>query len=1432
MRLLSQSWVGEAQKDGFILKKVVSDTTIAIGQPFSYTIYFTIPAGATNVTIYDQLPSNLQFLSHSFTSGCGMPTVTAPSVNSMGGTYAISWSSLPNGCSGSFTITVAFPNGVTCPGIQVNNKVCLEGRLLERTYKFCTPDVITKSVAVNPWHINKYPIGTASQGGNCPYVTGSDTITYQICVYKSVGTTGQLNLVNGIVTDTLPNGAQLVSSNCGATQTGNIVTWNIGNMSATQQYNTVCCQIKVYYSPNYFQSGSQITNSATLSGFLGDTIQPCSNFSIVSNKTCVELSSNIGPNVSINKWVYTNRQPGCVGQYLIYICNNGSSDAIINVTDTLPSQLTNYTLGNIWNLNATLTSGIVSIVDTLAPGHCGYVYINFTIPQNATIGSTITNCAYLFLPPNVEVACSSFKLEPPAPKPCVWKEVCNKQTDYTPGSVLRYRLRIQNIGGLPITNAIISDVLDPNLEYIGNPSSYIGNTWNIPCNSNPQNPWTGVNINYNPGTNTVTASIDSIPSTCQNMFYSNCGMYGTAGVPFYFIEFDVKVRDTSALGNIPNHFTISGGSLGNNITTSNTDYILVVGVVGYTLEKGVKLTYDNNYSTSLTTTPGSTVDFRLKMNSSGTAALRHVTFVDLLPRDNGTNDSRILQGCGNRGSQYDISYSTLISATPTIFSDWNNSATTLANVNNLTPTGAPGSVFTNGCGTAGSWVSSWSSGDKNIAAYLGPTAIGSSGATIDFSGIISNSAQTKQVACNSFAVSGWTKHLIQSSIPTFQLAGQLESPDVCITIDKIDQDTSCFKDLKADIKCDGLTPDGLQKYVLTVTASSCSPATLILTSPDGTFSPSTFAITSSSWTISTTFINTSTNNPVNIYYTFICNNIVCRDSIKWELPDCDSVPPPDKCCINFIRNIGNQPFLSNSSTGTVDLFVPIVAGPVPIKEFRATIVSAQLRKVCRKLNSTYPIIGPWIRIFGDIIGGNLVVPPAPGPNLLSIFSREAIWGPGDCISWMRGANLHLRMLFPPFSGSPLCHDTLRFAIRYSFTDCECRTCDTLIYYNIVRRKQFLPWEASLNTLKRGIKSEDENSKLGQSKLLSEKPEVTSFIMDDANNGSLWIISPDNPENNVIIKGVEIRSKEVELVKISNGNTNGFVQDDIAYVDADISAGNSSEIKLTFNNSPTKMLFTIEVRYKYIVSGFDEIFFTEPIEYLAKVPGGEIDKLDIDLNNKPAQVRTYALYFSNTNSYNQSIGTIGLKPKQSMKILAVGPPTTGNEQTYILPQRQDDGSYIITAYGTGLSGVDPKEKITPIYITLSGVDDVNAELDFTTFDEIMNEVSRGTVKLTNPISSVLNDGNEILNKAEIQSIIPNPANSQITVTLSLKNDAQSAKLSIIDLLGREVLSLTDNSLSKQGLHIYVIDVSKITNGTYFISYETNNATVTKPLSIIR
>jgi hypothetical protein len=79
--------------------------------------------------------------------------------------------------------------------------------------------------------------------------------------------------------------------------------------------------------------------------------------------------------------------------------------------------------------------------------------------------------------------------------------------------------------------------------------------------------------------------------------------------------------------------------------------------------------------------------------------------------------------------------------------------------------------------------------------------------------------------------------------------------------------------------------------------------------------------------------------------------------------------------------------------------------------------------------------------------------------VLTPFSRELVWGT-VCTQQTSPGAFKLWALFPPPPGWKQ-RDTLRFTVRYSFTDCECRTCDTLVTYTLVRPgKKYpdFPWD--------------------------------------------------------------------------------------------------------------------------------------------------------------------------------------------------------------------------------------------------------------------------------------------------------------------------------------------------------------------------------------
>lgn len=1415
----AQSWVSEVQQNGFTLKKVVSDTVIASGQPFSYTIYFSFPAGTSGTTISDVLPAGVVFQSLSVTSGCGTPTTSTPAVGS-NGTVSLTWGATPSGCSGSFVITVNFPNGTTCNGTAARNRACLSGNSSTGTKTdICTGFVSTTATATNPWNIGKWVTNAAYQGGTCPYATGDTVISYQICVYKNVGTTGQLNLANAVVRDTLPTGAYLQSSSCGATQSGNVITWNIGALSALPMYNSVCCTFNVVYPLSSFPTGTNIQNQAYVSGVLGSANQPCGQMNLASNKTCVTIKNVIS--ATLSKWVYTNAQPGCAGQYLIYICNNGTTPiSSFVVRDTVPAALTGISLGAASSgITPTLSGNIVTITSTsaLAPGQCRYLYINFTIPLTATVGSTINNCAYMTIPttpPTTYQACAPFVVAASAPKPCLWKEVCSKKTQYNPGDTVRYRLRIQNIGGQAITGATITDNLNNNLQYLGNPSYYTGTAWNAPCQTTSN--WSGVV--FTQAGNLLTFTLPSIPATCQNMFYGNCGMYGTGGVPYYFIEFDVRIADTSALGNIPNFFSIGNGNIGTP-QNSNTDLVNVVGTIGFNLNKSVAKD-TTNWSNTTTTTAGSNVNYRLRLTvSPGSVGLRHVTFADLLPRNNGTSDQLILPPCTARGSMFDVNYVTTLLTSPSATGYFNSIV--YPTLSNFIPAGAPGAMFT-GCGTnINPWVTSPSS-TKNLGWYFGSTGIGASNsATSIFRVAVSATAQNQQTACNTFAANGAVRHLIQSNLINDVIAGQLESATACITIEK---PKPCIDSIKVDVKCAGKDASGNQQYTVVFSGwNGNGPGTFVLNSPQGSFAPSSFGIAAGSFSVTSTFTDTPpANSMITIHYGIMANGQICRDSILRDLPPCHDSIPTDKCCEKFIHKIPQSAVTWNAA-GNVNLNAMMIAGPSPIKRFSATIVSAQRRTHCGNN------IGAWERIYGDVIGGSLTVAPAAGPQLLNTYSRRAEWGPGECINWMNGATLKLNMLFPQPPCKP-CFDTLRFAIQYSFTDCECKTCDTIVYYTVVRSRQchILPWDDIGVGTASGKKSM-ESAKGARAQGVTAETGNTALTMADANNGTLHIVNPAaEAGSEITITGIQVSSEVVALSAISLNGNSGLVLGNTAYQTMNLSSGNVADVAMSFDNSSNLTIFPVDVRYTYTTADNNEAQTSEPVHYMARVPGAKADEVAQENSVKPMNVRTYALYFTNANGYKETVYALKLRATTNSQILAVGPASENGASATIIPKKAENGSYTINALNLANSGVEAGETVKPIFVTVAGSVG-NTEFEFSSLDEQGNVISTGTFVLNNPVSSVENAG-EV--PAMAMNAHPNPTNGNATLSFSLEQAANSAALNVYDVQGREVMNLFNGKSLEAGNHVVNADLSNLSAGVYYVTLRTAFGTISQPLTVVR
>lgn len=815
----SQTNPNEAEWNGsgYSIKKVVSNTSIASGVNFSYTIIFSAPAGATTVSIQDAIPASLVVVNVPTPALVNGVTPTV-SITGSPGSQVVNYTltGLPAGSpsSGSFTIVVKFPEGTTCNGATARNRV---GILVNDKWEY-TPFVSTSATAADPWVVSKAIISgpvVNPNGGSCGYLMPvGDTVTYRLSVMKKSpyygNVVGQQNMTSATVTDVLPAGAILLSSTCGipANSTGTI-TWqpNSGLLDAANPWAYYYCDITVYYPAASFPNGSFVYNQVSLTGSMCNT-QPTHQ----SNQTCIEIGQVVAnPNAFFQKYIsLTNRVPGCSGMYTIAFCNNGNVPlSAFNINDAIPSGIT-VTQVAVWGGSATTTmnitansgantiaSGIntsyvtsgaigygvsnlqLSMTGSLPVGNCIYLYVYFTVNPNPT-GTVVTNCATfnglsnaLTLPQT----CVSFTVDAGAPHACILKDICSPKSSYDPGDIVRFRVRVQNIGSANLTGAILQDVLHSNFTYIGNESYYVANNYNPPCTTGSGIPvgasaWSGVTTGHSG--NNLSWNLPSVPSNCQLFYVGYCGYYGTWGLPYYYIEFDVQIKNTALPGVTPNNYTISGGNL-SGTTTSNTVNVLVVASFGQEVKKEISVNNGSSFASTGVVSPGGTARYRLNYKNTSNVPVSSVSLVDLLPRNDGTNDWLVLNRSITRGSQFDATYN----------ANHGTSLLPAAAAPARTLNFAPGlNICLPAFGVnAGCNPTTWgTSPTQNVRINYGSFVLNPA-VTVreDFDVTIPASATTQQTACNDFAAVS-TAGFLLNGVPQNVALTPIAAPPVCLTV--------------------------------------------------------------------------------------------------------------------------------------------------------------------------------------------------------------------------------------------------------------------------------------------------------------------------------------------------------------------------------------------------------------------------------------------------------------------------------------------------------------------------------------------------------------------------------------------------------------------------------------------------------------------------
>ncbi len=184
----------------------------------------------------------------------------------------------------------------------------------------------------------------------------------------------------------------------------------------------------------------------------------------------------------------------------------------------------------------------------------------------------------------------------------------------------------------------------------------------------------------------------------------------------------------------------------------------------------------------------------------------------------------------------------------------------------------------------------------------------------------------------------------------------------------------------------------------------------------------------------------------------------CKITFKTDCP-----PPQGKCqhcCDNVGINIQSQVAHYGSDWWGWYVKSNLTTTPNPIIEIRAELVNFYMNNKtgCERCVTENAYLGSILDIGAQ---SKINWPPlmSPAPRSYSSASpRDLVWNRIDNGLYQQrpaltNEDVTFRIVFPPphiFQNS-CCFDTIWFCIRWSFTDVNCKTCDTLICYKFIQQ---------------------------------------------------------------------------------------------------------------------------------------------------------------------------------------------------------------------------------------------------------------------------------------------------------------------------------------------------------------------------------------------
>ena len=559
----------------------------------------------------------------------------------------------------------------------------------------------------------------------------------------------------------------------------------------------------------------------------------------------------------------------------------------------------------------------------------------------------------------------------------------------------------------------------------------------------------------------------------------------------------------------------------------------------------------------------------------------------------------------------------------------------------------------------------------------------------------------------------------------------------------------------------------------------------------------------------------------------------CLTTVCFQLPKCPN------CCDGFqIAGGTAPPAIPYDAAGNVTLNTSFTVGPANVTAVSATIISSSMTQLCpgRQPNGT---------VFGDITGGTLGA-ALPGPTLTPIAgpSHEISWGKSIVgVPMTTPTPLTLQLLFPPtpcmqWWGAPICRDVVRFSVRYRFTDVSCRTCDTVIDYQLTRRGGLCfivyvdPVLRSDLSIGRDIVETPRRVQPGE--------EIGTIAMSSLTQGKLTVVIPalasgEDTSSAIILTELSLSPTAGVNITSMTDDTDGksaTIVDQTARIALNLRQ-TTREIRRTFtlryNNYASLTSFVNHVGYRYADAEGAGDTLTYAEEVLAVTPGASGgDLVARDSSTILRNVRTYALYFRNANGSRRAITGIRLSVDRDQEILAAGP--FAEKQSVTISGWDSSG---VTGFGkanVAELSLAPGAMLRPIYLTVAGGPNRDLKIRWTTLDGPYL-VTDDSMVISNPFSLIRGGEEGTTGGAHLYAPRPNPASASTMFQVYLDH-ASIVDLVVTDQLGSVVATVVASEALVGGEHLFVFDSGALASGSYFVTLRTPTGVETRPLTIVR